>query len=184
MPTIQELLGAGYKEGMTLDEINEAIKDKKIVDLSTGEYVGKGKYDAAVKERDDARKERDEIIASHKDYDELKKYRETSEAEKASKALTDKLTSYGAKAEMVDFVKFQIESGKIERGKDDKTLEENVKKFLKENPQYASSEKPTPPANTNHNPPRVNIGGNDNGGANPGEKTLPKKVKSQPWNRH
>lgn len=38
---LKELLGDAYKEGMTFDEINTALSNKKIADLSTGKYVNK-----------------------------------------------------------------------------------------------------------------------------------------------
>lgn len=180
MPDLKELLGDAYKEGMTFDEASAAIKDRKLVDLDAGGYVGKGKYDAAIKERDAAIKERDESIAKQKDYDDLVKYRDENEAAKADKALLEKLTGYGVKPDMAEFVKFQIASNKIERGKDDKALEENVKKFLKENPQYAAEQKPDPkqqkPA------PHINTGAGDQSGDKGGYQPA-KKVISHPWNR-
>ena len=53
MATIKELLGEDYKEGMTLAEIETALASKKVADLSKGEYVSLGKYNAAIAERDD-----------------------------------------------------------------------------------------------------------------------------------
>ena len=87
MPDLKELLGSAYKEGMTFDEASAALKDRKLVDLSSGEYVSKGKYDSAVKERDDARKERDGANTKYKDYDELVKYRKDAEAAKQATIL-------------------------------------------------------------------------------------------------
>ena len=179
MPDLKELLGDAYKDGMTIDEVNAALKDRKIVDLASGEYVGKGKYDAAVKERDDARKERDDTIAKHKDYDELVKYRDENEAAKTAAALENTLKGYGVKPDMLEFVRYQVESGKIERGKEDKDLEANVKKFLKDNPQYAASNNQTPPGPT----PRINTGGNQTGDGNQGGYTPAKKVSQHSWNR-
>lgn len=40
---IQKLLGADFKEGMTSDEILSALGTKKLADLSSGQYVDKGK---------------------------------------------------------------------------------------------------------------------------------------------
>lgn len=181
MPELKELLGDAYKEGMTFDEASAALKDRKIVDLSTGSYVGKGKYDEAIKERDDAIKERDDAKAKVKDYDALVKYRDENEADKSKKALDAKLSEYGVKDDMLEFVRFQIESKKIERGKDDKDLEKGVKEFLKTNPQYAKQAKkengtPNPKVSTG-------INGDGNGGNDKGWKPA-KVVKAQPWNRH
>lgn len=45
MATLRELFGDSYKEGMTLAEAEKALEGKKLVDLSTGEYVSKAKYE-------------------------------------------------------------------------------------------------------------------------------------------
>lgn len=42
--TLKELLGTNYKDGMTVEEAEEALKGKNLVDLSNGEYVSKSKY--------------------------------------------------------------------------------------------------------------------------------------------
>lgn len=179
MPDLKELLGDAYKDGMTIDEVNTALKDRKIVDLASGEYVGKGKYDAAVKERDEARKERDEANEKHKDYDDLVKYRDEAEAAKKATALEQTLKGYGVKPDMLEFIRFQVESGKIVRGEKDKDLEANVKKFLKDNPQYAATTTQTPPGPS----PRINTGGNQPGDGNQGGFTPAKKVTQHSWNR-
>lgn len=44
MPTLQEMLGDSYKEGMTVEEISSFFEGKKFADLSTGNYVDKNKY--------------------------------------------------------------------------------------------------------------------------------------------
>lgn len=41
---LKDLLGDTYKDGMTVDEIETALADKKLADLSNGEYISKGKY--------------------------------------------------------------------------------------------------------------------------------------------
>ena len=45
MATLRELLGESYKEGMTLAEAEKALEGKRLVDLFTGEYVSKAKYE-------------------------------------------------------------------------------------------------------------------------------------------
>lgn len=180
MPDLKELLGSAYKEGMTFDEASAALKDRKLVDLSSGEYVSKGKYDSAVKERDDARKERDDANTKYKDYDELVKYRKDAEAAKQAKEMADKIKGCGAKEDMIDFIKFQIDSGKIGRGKDDKDLEPNIKKFLKDNPQYAAQPGQPQPK------PKITLGKQDpdGGSGNNADYTPAKVIKMQPWNRN
>jgi hypothetical protein len=41
---LQTLMGDAYKDGITIEEINEFMKGKKLADLSTGQYVDKNKY--------------------------------------------------------------------------------------------------------------------------------------------
>lgn len=48
MPTLQEMLGDSYKEGMTFDEVATFFEGKNFADLSTGAYVDKNKYDNQV----------------------------------------------------------------------------------------------------------------------------------------
>lgn len=180
MPDLKELLGDAFKDGMTIDEVNAALKDRKIVDLASGDYVGKGKYDAAVKERDEARKERDEANEKHKDYDDLVRYRDEAEAAKKATALEQTLKGYGVKPDMLEFVRFQVESGKIERGKEDNSLEANVKKFLKDNPQYAAESHQNSPGG---GVPRINTGGNPGGDPGDGGYKPAKKVTQHSWNR-
>jgi hypothetical protein len=45
MATLRELLGSSYKEGMTVEEAEKALEGKRLVDLSTGDYVSKAKYE-------------------------------------------------------------------------------------------------------------------------------------------
>ena len=53
MATIRELLGDAYKEGITFEEVETALANKNLADLSTGNYVAVGKYNSAIAERDD-----------------------------------------------------------------------------------------------------------------------------------
>ena len=41
---MKDLMGDSYKEGITLDEVKEFMNGKKFADLSTANYVDKGKY--------------------------------------------------------------------------------------------------------------------------------------------
>lgn len=45
---LKALLGNSYKDGMTLEEVNNALKGKKLADLSTGKYVDKDKFDTQI----------------------------------------------------------------------------------------------------------------------------------------
>lgn len=57
MATLKELIGEGYNENLSHAEIDALLKDKKIADLSTGNYMSIGKHNAEMKsveeERDD-----------------------------------------------------------------------------------------------------------------------------------
>ncbi len=48
MPTLKEMLGDSYKEGMSFDEVATFFEGKKFADLSTGAYVDKDKFDKQV----------------------------------------------------------------------------------------------------------------------------------------
>ena len=50
MATIRDLLGDKYKDGMTLSDAEAALQGMNLVNLSTGEYVSKAKYQDAVNE--------------------------------------------------------------------------------------------------------------------------------------
>ena len=47
---LEEMLGEAYHEGMSIEEINTALSDKKFADLSTGNYVDVNKYNREIQE--------------------------------------------------------------------------------------------------------------------------------------
>lgn len=49
---LEEMLGEAYHDGMTIEEINSALSDKKFADLSTGKYVDVNKYNADIAQKD------------------------------------------------------------------------------------------------------------------------------------
>ena len=53
MATLKEILGEAYKDGITVEEIENAIANKKLVDISTGAYVSISKYQALENEKND-----------------------------------------------------------------------------------------------------------------------------------
>lgn len=75
-------------ESLTLEQFNERTAEMKLADLSTGDYVAKGKYDADVKKARDELKTAKETIstleANKGDTEslqaELEKYRQADEA--------------------------------------------------------------------------------------------------------
>ena len=57
MATLKDILGEAYREDMTLADIESALADKKLADLSSGEYVSKGKltdYETRMKKAEKA----------------------------------------------------------------------------------------------------------------------------------
>lgn len=70
MNELQQLLGDAYKEGMTVEEINNALQGKKFADLSTGAYVDKNKYDADIKAKDTQLQEKARELANKMTDDE------------------------------------------------------------------------------------------------------------------
>ena len=70
MNELQKLLGDAYKEGMTIEEINNALQGKKFADLSTGAYVDKNKYDADIQAKNDELQKKAQELASKMTADE------------------------------------------------------------------------------------------------------------------
>lgn len=58
---LKDLLGENYKDGMTIEEINTALANKKFVDLSGGGYVSIDKFKATEKVATDAKAELEKI---------------------------------------------------------------------------------------------------------------------------
>lgn len=57
MATLKDILGEAYREDMTLADIEKAIATMKLADLSSGEYVSKGKltdYETRMKKAEKA----------------------------------------------------------------------------------------------------------------------------------
>lgn len=181
--TLKELLGDSYKEELTHAEIDALLKDKKIADLSTGRYVDKDKFDKAVKERDEAKQSLTDANEKYKDYDSLKEYHEKGVKAEKDKEVKAKLTEAGVKDEFLDYVLYQLESGKID-GKDEKKIVENTKTWLTENKQYAKEQQPTPPTPpTPPAPNRVLPGTNLPGGDGNGNSG-PKVISTPSWNKN
>ena len=53
MATLKELIGEGYNENLSHAEIDNLLKDKKLADLTTGNYVALGKYKALEEEKNE-----------------------------------------------------------------------------------------------------------------------------------
>lgn len=96
---LQTLMGESYKEGITIDEINAFLSDKKFADLSTGAYVDKNKYEADVKAKDD----------------EIKQYKETIKSKMSDDE--QKLESEKEKDQLIESLKQQILASNIQNAK-------------------------------------------------------------------
>lgn len=107
---LKELLGESYREDMTLAEVDEALANKKLADLSKGEYVAKKKYDdiVAKMEEKDAKiielesKAPETITPENYDNDmqELASLRE----EKKTNEFRNKIKGLGVNDKFVDYV--------------------------------------------------------------------------------
>ena len=69
MANLKELLGDKYKEGMTVDEAEQALANIKLADISAGAYVSKDKYL-------DIDKQYKELQKKHMTAEELQKQQE------------------------------------------------------------------------------------------------------------
>ena len=138
-------------ESLTLEQFTERTANMKLADLSTGEYVAKGKYEADVKKaRDDLKTAKDTIAtleANKGDTDalqaELDKYRQADEARQkaeqeaaAHKAMEDRFNAVlGDKQFANDLVRngtmdafFRALNDHANTGKGDKELFEALTK--------------------------------------------------------
>ena len=122
--TIKELLGDAYREDMTLAEIETALANKKLADLSTGEYVSKKKYDDEVAKRtalETSIQEKDNKIAelenkapqvvNPENYDNDMQELATLRNEKKANEYKAKIRGLGVNEQFVEFVAKSIEDG-------------------------------------------------------------------------
>ena len=95
MATLKDILGEAYREDMTLADIESAIATMKLADLSSGEYVSKGKltdYETRMKKAEKALA--DKLTEEEKAQIELakrEKYYKTLEKENARNKYITKL---------------------------------------------------------------------------------------------
>ncbi len=149
MATLQELLGDAYNENMTIADINKAIADKKLADLSSGQYVSVGKlndFESRMKKAEQALK--DKMTEEEKAQAEMQKREEYYKAlekenmlnkftAKLSKSIKDEtvlaevanLYAEGKYAEAIDKQNEYIAKSNTEL---EKTIKSNL---MKENPQ-------------------------------------------------
>lgn len=187
MADLKELLGENYKEEMTSDEIVEAIKqNEKLVNLSTGKYVAKGKFD-------DLNAKFERVSKTAQDYEKLKGNLDSYKEKYTELTMKENLRKSGVKDEFLDYALFKMKKAEVDVNDPDK-FNEHISKWLKENPQYGktseagsdSGEKTqatktedepedTNPQEPQKKKPRVILGGVEKDA----DKSLPKKA----WNR-
>ena len=64
--TLKDLLGDAYKDGMSLEDIDSALQDKKLVDTAKGEYVPLDKFLETEKKMKQLTKENAELLKKQK----------------------------------------------------------------------------------------------------------------------
>ena len=137
MENLKNLMGESFKEDLTLQEINDFLQDKNLVDLKSGNYVAKDKYQKQVDKYNEA-------LNQLKDYNEIKpRYDEFVQKEKQAK-LNELAKAVNIKDDFIEFALMKI--GDVEN------VEEALKEFAKSHPQFT-----TPIKNVNSNP---NLRGN------------------------
>lgn len=76
---LKDLLGTNYHDGMTFEEISTALSNMKLVDLSTGAYVDKNKYEADIKARDSEIQKKSQELNARMTEDEKAKAQEAEQ---------------------------------------------------------------------------------------------------------
>lgn len=137
MENIKNLLGSAYHENITIEEINSALEGKKYVDLSSGEYVAKGKYTTLEEKYKTLQSEHDSYKEQTKDYETLKTENEAFKGEKATNELKGKLQTLGIDPKYFNYVKVDIDSKTLDLGEDETKHQEVASEYLKSHPEFA-----------------------------------------------
>ena len=149
MATLKELLGDAYKEGMTYAEVETAINSKNLVDLSSGSYVSKSKYDAVIGERDDFKSKYNATLTEAQKAEQANIERENryKEIEKQNSIYryTDKLSATIKNRDILTEVATLMAEGKYDEAIDKQNaylatetaeIEKRIKdELMKQNPQ-------------------------------------------------
>jgi hypothetical protein len=149
MATLKEILGDAFKEGMTFDEVESALSNKNLADLSTGNYVALGKYNSVVSERDEFKtKYKDKLTEAEKEAEQAKEreaHYKAMERENSIFKFTKKLGATISDTTILEEVAILMADGKYEEAFDKQnayfaneraTIEEKVKQeLMQSNPQ-------------------------------------------------
>lgn len=133
---LKQFFGEDGNTAITYEQLSKGIAEKGInlADLSSGDYVARGKFDELTRKFNDYKLKND--ISKYADYDTIKTELETLKAEKADRELMEKLSTKKVKPEFQKFVLSEIK-GKVTGEKPfDKVMDE----YLAENAQYIASD--------------------------------------------
>ena len=149
MASLKDILGESYREDMSLSDIESAISSMKLVDLSNGDYVAKGKaadYEARMKKAEKALAEK--MSAEEKAQAEAEKreeYYKSLEKELARNKYVAKLGKTIKDEKVVEEIADLYAEGKFTEALDKqndyfakyhKDMEKNIKAdLMKQNPQ-------------------------------------------------
>lgn len=136
MENLKNLLGSAYHEGITVEEINTFLSGKNYVNLKDGGYVDKNKYDTL-------KTNYDNLKESTKDYETIKNEHKTLTEEKTRSTYLAKIKEAGIDDKFAKFVLSEIEQN-------DK-FDDNLKAYIKNNPQYNATKEPKKVINSNVN---------------------------------
>lgn len=142
MNYLKQLMGSAWHEGVTVEEVNSFLAGKKLVDLNSGEYVAKDKYNNLEAKFNTLQTEHNTLKEQTKDFESYKTKVDEYEKKEANAKLKEVLVKNGVNESYFDYVKLDIDGKKLEVGDDDKVNKTNIEKYLKEHPQFAS--KPAP----------------------------------------
>lgn len=140
---LKDILGESYKDGMTVEEIETALADKKLADISSGEYISKGKYfdldkkykdmESKLKERMTAEEKQAEALAEREQhYKSLERKLNMSEYNnKLSASISDEKTRLEIAELMADGKTFEaIEKQNAYLGAYKETLTKQIREEL------------------------------------------------------
>lgn len=123
MENLKNLLGDSYKEELSLEDVNAFLEGKKLVDLNSGNYVAKDKYQKVVDKNT-------EYSNQLKEFNDIKlKYDEYVQKEKVEK-LNNLAKSVNIKEEFIEFALSKVNQ--------EEDVETALKEFAKNNPQFTN----------------------------------------------
>ena len=126
MENLKNLMGDSFKDGLSLEEINTFLDGKKLIDLNSGNYVSKEKYEKIVSKNT-------ELANQLKDYNDIKPRYEEFVAKEQAEKLNNLAKSVNIKEEFIEFALSKV--GNVD------DVETALKDFAKNNPQFTNQVK-------------------------------------------